>query len=81
MADSALGSTSLVKKKKRDVNKCIICQQVKKEKEVTLRRTSDGTQKIRNASEVLKDSILDGLTETEIQSIQYILKVHIKSIS
>ena len=71
MADSALGSTSLVKKKKRDVNKCIICQQVKKKKEVTLRRTSDGIQKIRNASEVLKDSILDGLTETEIQRIQY----------
>ena len=69
MADSALGSSSLVKKKKRDVNKCIICQQVKKKKEVTSRRTSDGIQKIRNASKVLKDSIYKAFSTTVTTAI------------
>ena len=71
MADSVYGSTSLITKKKRDVNKCIICQVVNKKKNVTLTKTSDGIQKIKNASEALNDLLLHGLTENEIQNIKY----------
>ena len=71
MADSALGSTSLTKKKKTDVNKCVICQQAKKKNEITLSTTPDGIKKIIDASNVLKDGLLDGLTENEKQNIRY----------
>lgn len=59
-------------RRKADVQRCIICQKVKRSE--TLTSTENGRLKIRNASELLQDGILSDLNENEINQIQYHLK-------
>ena len=68
MAESVLKSTPLIKNKKTDLKKCIICQGLKKINEVKLGSTPEGIRQIKDASRDLDD--LDGLTE-EILTIKY----------
>ena len=74
MADFSSGSTVLTKKPKRDLNKCIFCQQKKKGGEIKLTSTADGIRRIIEGSEKLKDGLLDNLNEEERQCIKYHVK-------
>ena len=63
---------STINVRKRDVNKCIICETCgSRKQDKKLVSTPEGRQKIITSSNTLNDNILFGLTEDEFDSIQY----------
>ena len=71
---SCISPIQLIKVKKRDLKKCIICQQTKKHGETKLTSTPDDIQKILDASKILKGSLVANLSANELQSIRYHVK-------
>ena len=71
---SCISPIQLIKVKKRDLKKCIICQQTKRHRETKLTSTPDGIQKILDASKILNDSLVVNHSANELQSIRYHVK-------
>ena len=62
----------ITRKQKRDVKKCIICQNSKdKNKNTKLTSTEEGRKVIIAASNSLKDDLLHGLNDEDLTNIQY----------
>ena len=68
---SDISPIQLIKVKKRDLKKCVICQKTKRHGETKLTSTPDGIQKISDASKILNDSLVANLSANELQSIRY----------
>ena len=67
----SLDATTIVKRKDKNLSKCILCQQSKKKNESVLTTTPAGVEKIIDASSKLNDGLLDGLTEGQRKDIKY----------
>ena len=76
MTDSSPGLCSSIQliheKNKRDLGRCVICQNIKDTKgDSKLTSTPEGCKKIIDASHVLQDDILLHFTESDFDQIQY----------